>query len=103
MEKVIAGRYSPKSTPLIGIVSRSDSLLQWSSTLLSALGFPLADILLRNPNEPEWGDGLAVCDIVATDVRAALELPKNIKTTVVRIVSDDFLRQARELMTAKKA
>lgn len=102
MEEVLAGRDSPKSTALIGIVSRSESILQWSSTLLSALGFPQADILLRNPNAPEWRDGLAVCDIVAADVKAALGLPKNIKATIIRIVSDDFLRQARELVTAKK-
>jgi len=102
MEEVIAGRNSPKSTPLIGIVSRSESIRQWTSTLLPALGFPLTDILLRNPSEPEWQDGLAVCDLVAADVKATLELPRNIKPTIFRIVSDDFLRQARELMTARK-
>lgn len=99
IEKVIAGRTPPSSTPLIAIVSRSESVLQWTSTILPALGLPLTNLLLRNPANRGWQDGLAVCDVVVADVKAGRELPKTITPAVIRIVSDDFLR---ELVTAKK-
>ncbi len=99
MEHVLAGQHAPRQVALIGIVSRSQSVLQWSSKLLSALGFTFTDILQRNPAKKHWREGLGVCDVIAADVKAALELPPNLKPTVFRIVSDDFLREARELMT----
>jgi hypothetical protein len=84
------------------VVSRSESILEWSSKLLAALGLPGMDILQRNPRAPDWREGLAACDIVAADIRTALELPKKIKPTIFRIVADDFLAEARDLVTPQK-
>jgi DNA-binding transcriptional regulator YhcF (GntR family) len=39
MEEMLAGRPRPGATALIGVVSRSESILGWAGTLLSALGF----------------------------------------------------------------
>jgi GntR family transcriptional regulator len=102
VEDEIAEQQAPTSGLLIAVVSRSPSILEWSSKLLSALGLPGMDILQRNPSKLDWREGLAACDIVAADIRTALELPKKIKPTVFRIVADDFLAEARELVAAQK-
>ena len=100
MQDVLAGHRRPNSNVLIAVVSRSDSILQWAATLLSALGFPAESVLERNPRLQRWRDGLAACDIVATDVVTATELPKSIRPVVFRIVSDQFLTEIRKLVTA---
>jgi GntR family transcriptional regulator len=102
VEDEIAEQHAPTSGLLIAVVSRSESILEWSSKLLSSLGLPGMDILQRNPSEPDWREGLGACDIVAADIRTALELPKKIKPTVFRIVADDFLAEARALVTPQK-
>ncbi len=102
VEDEIADQQAPPSGLLIAVVSRSASILEWSSKLLSALGLPGMDVLQRNPSKPDWREGLAACDIVAADIRTALELPKKIKPTVFRIVADDFLAEARALVTPQK-
>jgi GntR family transcriptional regulator len=102
VEDEIAEQQLPPSGLLVAVVSRSESILEWSSKLLAALGLPGMDILQRNPREPDWREGLAACDIVAADIRTALELPKKIKPTVFRIVADDFLAEARDLVTPQK-
>ena len=102
IEQVIAGQGGGKADLLIAVVSRSVSILQWSSRLLSALGVPVTDVLKRDPAQPGWQEGLKICDIVAADVKAARELPPGVKPTVFRIVSEKFLAEARRLVTAEK-
>jgi GntR family transcriptional regulator len=95
MEEMLAGRQRPPATALIAVVSRSDSILGWATTLLSALGFSPAAVLRCNPDKRGWKRGLASCDIVASDVEAVHELPSNIEPAVLRIVSDEFLDQLK--------
>ena len=102
MEDAIAGQHPPTSGLLIAVVSRSKSILQWSATLLASLGFPGMDILERNPELSGWQDGLAACDIIAADIKAARELPEDIRPTVFRIIADDFLTEMRALVTGQK-
>ncbi len=97
MQDVVAGQMRPTSPVLIGVVSRSESILRWSSTLLSALGFPPDTVVQRNARKPNWRDGLAACDIVATDVVTVAELPPNIRPAVFRIVSESFLNDLRRV------
>ncbi len=97
VEDEIAEQQAPASGLLIAVVSRSESILEWSAKLLSALGLPGTDILQRNPNQADWREGLGACDIVAADIRTALELPRKIKPTVFRIVADDFLAELAAL------
>ena len=100
MQDVLAGHQRPASAVLIAVVSRSESILRWASTLLAALGFPADSVLQRNPGRSRWQDGLAACDIVATDVVTATELPKGARPTVFRVVSDEFLAEFRNIVTA---
>jgi DNA-binding transcriptional regulator YhcF (GntR family) len=95
MEEMLAGRQRPPATALIAVVSRSDSILGWATTLLSALGFSPAAVLRCNPDKRGWRRGLASCDIVASDVEAVHELPSGIESSVLRIVSNEFLDQLK--------
>ncbi len=98
MEEMLAGYPQPGATALIAVVSRSEAILGWAGTLLSALGFSPAAVLLRNPDRRGWQRGLATCDVVASDVEAMDELPAGVKATILRIVSDDFLWEMRKLV-----
>jgi DNA-binding transcriptional regulator YhcF (GntR family) len=98
MDEMLAGRRRPPATALIGVVSRSESILGWATTLLSALGFSPAAVLRCNPDKRGWRRGLSSCTIVASDVEAVHELSEGIEPAVLRIVSDEFLDQMRELV-----
>jgi GntR family transcriptional regulator len=99
MQEILEGRQRPVSPVLIAVVSRSESILAWASTLLSALGFEPDSVLQRNPRQPAWQDGLAACDIVSADVVTAVELPEHLHPLVFRIVSDQSLAEVRQLVT----
>lgn len=101
MEEMLAGRQRPPATALIAVVSRSESILGWATTLLSALGFSPAAVLRCNPDKRGWRRGLSSREIVASDVEAVHELPSGIEASVLRIVSDEFLDQMRELRMPK--
>jgi hypothetical protein len=93
MEDLLVGHSRPDGSALIGLVSRSESIRRWSSTLLSALGFPPAAVLLRSPDKPNWKRGLSACQLVAADVEAFQELPSNVEGRIMRIVSAEFLKE----------
>jgi hypothetical protein len=57
------------------------------------------DVIQRNPVPPKWRNGLAACDLIVADVLAAKQLPKHIFPTVLRLVPDSFLNEARKLVT----
>jgi hypothetical protein len=85
---------------LIAVVSRSPSILSWAARLISALGFALESVLLRDPREAGWQEGLSACDIVASDMCAAEELPADIHPLIFRIVAGDSLAEVCRLVTA---
>jgi DNA-binding transcriptional regulator YhcF (GntR family) len=102
MQDMLAGQHRPASAVLIAVVSHSESILHWASTLLSSLGFPADCVLLRNPRLAHWQDGLQTCDIVAADVVAAAEISRRLRPIIFRIVSDEFLGEMRQVVTAQK-
>jgi GntR family transcriptional regulator len=103
MEELLTGLCPPASPLLIGIVSRSESILKWASLLIPALGLAGSDVIQRNPEQPKWRHGLGACDVIAADILAAGELAKSIRPIVIRLVPDSYLLEARELVTGKKA
>jgi DNA-binding transcriptional regulator YhcF (GntR family) len=103
IEQMLAGVKQPRAPFLIGIVSRSLSVLKWASLLIAALGGPGNDVIARNPALPKWRDGLAACDVVVADLLAAAELPKQIRPMVLRVIPESFLEEARKLVTVEKA
>ncbi|MGA2186201.1 MAG: GntR family transcriptional regulator [Bryobacteraceae bacterium] len=100
MQDVLAGARRPATPVLIAVVSRSQSVLSWASPLLSALGFDVESVVLRNPRDTGWQEGLTACDIVASDICAAAEFPESIQPLVFRIVADDSLAEICSLVTA---
>jgi DNA-binding transcriptional regulator YhcF (GntR family) len=102
VEEVLRGVRPPSSPVLIGIVSRSETLLNWASRLTPPLGLSGSDLIRRNPAERNWREGLAACDLIAADVLSARELPKNIRPIVLRLIPESFLEEARRLVTAEK-
>lgn len=94
--ELVAGIRRPQFPVLIGLVSQSPSILQWARTLLSALGFPPDQVLLRNRAEAGWSDGLRACAIVAADVVAARGFPANgPQPMVFRVVPQESLDALR--------
>jgi DNA-binding transcriptional regulator YhcF (GntR family) len=100
VEELIAGLGRQPAPLLIAMVTHSESILKWASLLIPALGNPASEVIQRNPEHPDWRDGLGACDIIAADIVAARELPEKIHRVVLRLVSEAFLRS---LVTAKKA
>jgi DNA-binding transcriptional regulator YhcF (GntR family) len=97
--ELVAGIQRPPFPVLIGLVSQSRSILQWARTLLSALGFPPDQVLLRNPAEVGWSEGLRACAIVAADVVAARAFPADgPRPRVFRVVAQDSLDALRGLV-----
>ena len=101
VEQMLAGVRLPKAPFLIGVVSRSQSILNWASLLIAALGGSGNDVIARNPDQPKWREGLAACDLVAADVLAAAELPKQIQPVVLRLVPDAFFEEVRSLVRSE--
>jgi DNA-binding transcriptional regulator YhcF (GntR family) len=102
IEELLAGLGRPPSPVLIAIVSSSETILKWAALLTPVLGLTGSDLIQRNPEQPKWKHGLVACDLIAADILAARELPKNIRPIVLRLVQDSFLDQARKLVTAEK-
>jgi len=102
VEEVLRGLGRPEGPLLIGIVSRSETILKWASLLTPALGLQGSDLIQRNPDQPNWRRGLAACGMVAADVLAVRELPKSFRSVVLRLVAGPFLEEARRLVTAEK-
>ena len=100
MQDVVAGQTRPPFAVLIGVVSRSSSLREWSGTLLSSLGFDAISVLIRDPAEAGFAEGLSACALVAADILAAQELPASVRPVVVRLISDESLAELRGLVTA---
>jgi len=101
VEEMVSGMGRPTSPILIGIVSRSETILQWASLLIPVLGIQGSDLIQRNPGRKNWQDGLAACGLVTADILAAAELPKNQRHSVLRLIPDSFLNEACKLVTVK--
>ena len=97
MQEVFADQQRPTRPVLVGIVSRSEAVLHWASTLLAAVGFDPESVVLRRA---PCFDGLRACDIVAADVVTAGELPSDVQPVVFRVVSEAFIAELRQSVTA---
>jgi DNA-binding transcriptional regulator YhcF (GntR family) len=100
VEELVAGLGRPAAPLLIAMVSHSESILKWASLLIPGLQHSSSEVIQRNPEQANWRDGLAACDMIAADIVAARELPENIRPVVLRLVSEAFLHS---LVTPKKA
>lgn len=99
LQDLLLGRQRPSTAVLIGVVSASRSVRRWAETLLSALGFSADCVLIRDPAEPGWPEGLAACHLLAGDVLTASKLVEHTRTPpiIFRLVAPDFLAELQGL------
>jgi DNA-binding transcriptional regulator YhcF (GntR family) len=102
IDEILDGLGRPASPLLLAIVSRSEAILKWASLLVPVLGLVGSDAIQRNPALPKWRDGLAACDLIAADIISAQELPRNLRTVVLRLIPDSFLVELGKVVTAEK-
>jgi len=95
MQDVLADYQRPPAPILLGVVSRSKTVLRWASTLLSSLGFSPDAVLFRNPERSGWREGLHACHLIGADIVSAQELGSKSKIVKLRIVSDEFLAELK--------
>jgi DNA-binding transcriptional regulator YhcF (GntR family) len=100
MQDFVAGHARPLPEALIAVISRSGAVLNWAARLLATLGFEPSRLVLRNPIDPHWQDGLSICDIVASDAVTAREL--TIQPVVFRLVKDQFIESMRRFVTGEE-
>jgi hypothetical protein len=100
MQDLLIGRERPSHPVLIAVVSSSPSVRRWAATLLPALGFAADSVLLRDPDEIAWRDGLNACEIVAADILASPELAPHVKREPLtfRLVSAESLSEIGSLL-----
>lgn len=97
--EMVQGLRRPAGPVLIGLVSRSKSILNWAAKLLAALGFGPDAVVLRDAAAPGWAEGLKACGVVAGDVTVHVELAQSVPGAIVfRIVSDGSLAELRALV-----
>jgi hypothetical protein len=103
MQDVLADHQRPPAPILLGVVSRSKTVLRWASTLLSSLGFSPDAVVLRNVQQQGWREGLGACHVLAADIVSAQELDWRESSLVVfRIVSGEFLAELSVGPAARK-
>jgi DNA-binding transcriptional regulator YhcF (GntR family) len=92
MQDLLLGIERPRGPALVAVVSSSASVRNWAATLLSALGFSSDMVLLRDPAQPGWHEGLGACHIVAADVLNAAEVANYTRAVPItfRLVATDF-------------
>ena len=97
IDELLGGVTRPDKPVLVGIVSRSESVLKWASLLIPALGLAGSDLIQRNPEQSKWRRGLGACDLIAADILAARELPKSISPIVLRLIPESFFQELARL------
>ncbi len=97
IDELLGGVARPSKPVLVGIVSRSESVLKWASLLIPALGLAGSDLIQRNPEQSKWRQGLGACDLIAADILAARELPKSISPIVLRLIPESYFQELARL------
>ncbi len=97
IDELLSGVARPDKPVLVGIVSRSESILKWASLLIPALGLAGSDLIQRNPEKSKWRQGLGACDLIAADILAARELPKSVSPIVLRLIPNSFFQELAAL------
>lgn len=88
----------PGETDLIGIASHWEIFRQRAQTMLVAAGIAEENLVIRNPNENNWQNGLKSCKFVVTDSLTAKQC-KNLKDIrVFRLISDDSIEEIKILL-----
>jgi DNA-binding transcriptional regulator YhcF (GntR family) len=97
-EQALQGRTRPKPDELVFIVSRSAALRRWAHTILIAVGIdPQALCVVATEQEVDWRGRITSGAVVVADVVTASSLTVRGRLEVLRVLSDSFLQELRDL------
>jgi GntR family transcriptional regulator len=91
----LAGEKPPPSDALVSVVSRWPGFLEWARVFLVAAGVDADSLDLRDAGAPGWERGLRASAYVISDALTALNLPRDCRARVHRVVADSSLEELR--------
>ena len=91
----LAGWLPAPSDKLVGVASTWPEFLKLARIVLTAAGFQLDNLLLRDAREPRWQRGLEQTAAVICDLVTAAELPKRCRAIEFPVLSETSLAELR--------
>lgn len=88
----------PGETDLIGIASGWEIFRQRAQTMLVAAGISEDNLVVRNPNENNWQNGLTSCKFVITDSLTAKSCKTLKDVRIFPLISADSIEEIRNLL-----
>lgn len=88
----------PGETDLIGIASGWEVFRQRAQTMLVAAGIVEDNLVIRNPNESNWQNGLNSCKFVITDSLTAKSCKSFKDVRIFPLISADSIEEIRNLL-----
>lgn len=98
VQNEMRGKTRPHPGELVGVVSRLETFLRWSKTMLVAAGIAHEQIVLRDARTENWQRGLSSCVFVIADSLTARELPPNLDVRVFRLIAEKSLNELQTLI-----
>jgi DNA-binding transcriptional regulator YhcF (GntR family) len=82
---------------LVGVASRWPDFLRFARTMLVAAGFDADALIIRDPSQPSWREGLTQAAAVLCDVPTASQLA-GVRTIVSRLLADGVADELNTLV-----
>ncbi|MEP6925043.1 MAG: GntR family transcriptional regulator [Pyrinomonadaceae bacterium] len=98
VQNEMRGKTRPASGELVGVVSRWETFLRWSKTMLVAAGIAHEQIILRDAKMEGWKRGLTSCKFVVADSLSVKKLAPNIDARVFRLIAEESLNELQNLV-----
>lgn len=88
----------PAPEDLLIVVSVYSDFLDWSRSVLSAVGLDPLSLEFRDANQRGWQRGLASCTFVITETVTEKIIPANVKVRVFKMISDASLAELQKFV-----
>ena len=88
----------PAPEDLLIVVSAVPDFLDWSRSVLSAVGLDPLSLEFRNANERGWQRGLEASTFVITETVTEKIIPAGVKTRVFKMISDASLAELQKFV-----
>lgn len=88
----------PAPEDLLIVVSAVPDFLDWSRSVLSAVGLDPLSLEFRNANEGGWQRGLEASTFVITETITEKIIPAGVKTRVFKMISDSSLAELQKFV-----
>ena len=88
----------PAPEDLLIVVSVYSDFLDWSRSVLSAVGLDPLSLEFRDANQRGWQRGLASCTFVITETVTETIIPANVKVRVFKMISDASLAELQKFV-----